>query len=468
MSMVRRAGVAAIAGLVAGCAPSQVAIPNAARIAPPATWRTPLAGEIALQAQWWRDFGDPALDRLVADALSANPDIAIAAARIREARAQEALSRAQLLPTLDFGVGGNYGRSVGPLGMPQNSLGVQPVFQASYEIDLFGRIGDQVDAARLNAEAVTAGRDATALGIAAATVSGYVTLLALDSRLAVVRETIAARAEALRIARSRARVGYTSELELRQAEAEYQATALILPQVQQAIARQENALSVLAGRPPGAIERSQSIERLAMPIVAPGLPSELLRRRPDIVQAERALAASDATIAAARAQFLPSVRLTGSGGAVLSTLLTDPVGIWSAGASILAPIFQGGRLRANVDVATARRDQAAFAYRRVALQAFRETDDALVAIDRLAEQRRILEAQRVAVAESLRHATNRYRAGYSPYLEQLDAQRALLSVELSLVQLRGDELNARVALFQALGGGWTGVPFVAARGLSAN
>ena len=455
MTRTRRISVTAIALLLGGCVPAQVAIPDAARIVPPAEWRTSLTASTAVQAQWWRDFGDPSLDRLVADALSANPDIAIAAARIREARAQEALSRAQLLPTLDLGVGGSYGRTVGPLGAPMTSAGVQPVFQASYEIDAFGRIDNQVDAARLNAESVTAARDATALGITAATVSGYVTLLALDGRLAVVRETIAARGEALRIARSRARVGYTSELELRQAEAEFQATALILPQVQQAIARQENALSALAGRTPGAIGRAATLDQLAMPIVAPGLPSDLLRRRPDIAQAELTLAASDATIAAARAQFLPSIRLTGSGGGVLSTLLADPVGIWSIGASILAPIFQGGRLRANVDAATARRDQAAFVYRRVALQAFRETDDALVSIDRLAEQRRVLDAQQIAVAEALRHATNRYRAGYSPYLEQLDAQRALLSVELSRVQLRGDELNARVALYQALGGGWS-------------
>jgi outer membrane protein, multidrug efflux system len=455
MTVAHRIGVTAIALLLGGCVPAQVAIPDAARIVSPAEWRTPLTASTVVQAQWWRDFGDPSLDRLVADAISGNPDIAIAAARIREARAQEALSRAQLLPTLDLGVGGSYGRSVGPLGAPMTSSGVQPVFQASYEVDAFGRIDNQVDAARLNAESVTAAADATALGVTAATVSGYITLLALDGRLAVVRETIAARAEALRIARSRARVGYTSELELRQAEAEFQATALILPQIQQAIAKQENALSALAGRTPGAIERAATLDLLAMPMVTPGLPSELLRRRPDIFQAELTLAASDATIAAARAHFLPSIRLTGSGGAVLSTLLADPVGIWSMGASILAPIFQGGRLRANVDAATARRDQAAFAYQRVALQAFRETDDALVSIDRLSEQRRVIDAQRIAVAEALRHATNRYRAGYSPYLEQLDAQRALLQVELSRVQLRSDELNARVALYQALGGGWS-------------
>ncbi len=452
---VRYIGLVVAASLAStGCVPAQVARPDAARIMPPPAWRTPLTATKPLHSQWWRDFGDPALDRLVSEAIANNPDIAVAAARVREARAQEALSRAQLLPSLDLGAGGSYSRTVSPFGTPTTNAGVQPVFQAAYEVDLFGRIDNQITAARLNAEALAAARDAATLSITAATVSGYLTLLGLDGRLAVVRDTIASRAEALRIARSRARVGYTSELELRQAESEYQATLLILPQVQLAIARQENALSVLAGRAPAAIARNSTIAGLPPPGIASGLPSDILRRRPDIAQAERTLAASDATIAAARAQYLPSLRLTGSGGAVLSTALANPLGIWSLGASILAPIFEGGRLRANVDASTARRDQAAFAYQRVALQAFRETEDALVAIDRLSAQMSVLTAQRAAVAEALRHATNRYRAGYSPYLEQLDAQRALLSIDLSLVQLRTDELTARVSLYQALGGGW--------------
>jgi len=453
--MATKLGAIVALGLVlTGCLPARTGRPEGAAVVPPAAWRTTLAANGEVHAFWWRDFGDPSLDQLVTDALAQNPDIATAATRVREARAQEALSRAQLLPTLDLGVGGTYGRSVSPFGTPITSAAFQPVFQTAYEVDLFNRIGSQVAAARLSAEAVADTRDATALSVTAATVSGFFTLLGLDARLAVVRDTIASRAEALRIARSRARVGYTSQLELRQAEAEYAGTAVILPQVELAIARQENALSVLAGRTPGRIVRTTTIDGLTVPAIPDGLPSALLRQRPDVAQAERTLAASNATIASARAQFLPSLRLTGSGGAVLSSALGNPISIWSLGASILAPIFAGGRLRANLDAATARRDQAAFAYQRVALQAFRETDDALVAIDRLREQARVLTAQRAALAETLRHATNRYRAGYSPYLEQLDAQRALLSVDLSRVQLRADELAARVSLYQSLGGGW--------------
>ena len=242
---------------------------------------------------------------------------------------------------------------------------------------------------------------------------------------------------------------------MRQAEAEYRATTQILPQVQLAIARQENALSTLTGVTPRAIPRGRPLSALAPPGVPAGLPSDLLRRRPDIAQAEYSLAATDASLAAARAQFLPSLRLTGSAGLTLSTALADPVSIWSIGASILAPLFQGGRLTANVEGAAARRDQAAFTYQRTALTAFREVEDNLAAVDRLAAQRRELEAQRTATAEALRHATNRYRAGYATYLEQLDAQRTLLNVDLTLVQLRADQINSVIALYQAMGGGWS-------------
>ena len=407
-----------------------------------------------MAADWWRSFNDPALDTLVALALDHNPDIAIAAARIREARAQEQLSRAQLYPTLDFGLSAAQARSLTPFGKPSESSTAQPVFQAAYEIDLFGRIANQIDAARLGAEASAAARDTARLSVIAATVSGYVTLRGLDARLAVTKATVDARADALRIARNRAQAGYTSQLELRQAEADYRGVTLLVPQVELAIARQENALSQLAGEPPRAIPRGSSLTEMGQLALPDGLPSDLLRRRPDIAQAELTLAASDASLAAARAQFLPQIRLSATAGAIASSALGNPVGIWSLGGSILAPLFEGGRLRAGVAGAAARRDQAAFAYQRTVLTAFREVEDNLAAVSRLAQQRTELEAQRTALAEALRHARNRYEAGYTSYLEQLDAQRSLLAADLALVQLRTDQINARVALYQAAGGGW--------------
>jgi NodT family efflux transporter outer membrane factor (OMF) lipoprotein len=450
--MKRLALIALVA--LAGCSPAERPRPQAASVTPPAGWRTPLPGSAPIAADWWQAFGDPELTRLVQAALANNPDIAIAVGRVAEARGSERIARAARFPTLDAGVGLIEQRALNAFGTASTGTSLQPVFQSAYEVDLFGRVGSTIDAARLTGDAAAAAADSARLSVAAATASGYVTLRGLDARIETVRATIASRGEALRIARSRAEAGYTSQLELRQAEAEYAAVTQTLPQLELLARRQENALALLTGTPPRPIVRGRALQALVPPPIPAGLPSDLLRRRPDIAQAEATLAASDASLAAARAQFLPQLRLTGSTGEVLSSALPNPVGIWSIGASVLAPLFRGGQLRGNYDAATARRDQAAFAYQRSVLSAFREVEDALAAVDRLAAQRRALETQRTATAEALRHATNRYRAGYSPYLEQLDAQRALFNAELSLEQVRADQLTALVALYQAMGGGW--------------
>lgn len=424
-------------------------------VPPPAAWRTAAAGPTAeIAPEWWRGLGDPVLDGLVAQALAANPDIAVAGARVREARAQEALARAQLLPTLDLGVGASRARSLGPLGTPVTASGAQPVFQAAYEVDLFGRNASELGAARLATAASEAAGDAVRLAVSAATVSGYVTLRGLDARRALAVATVRERTEALRIAGDRARAGYTSQLELRQAEADYRSVTQLVPQIDLAIARQEDALAGLLGLAPQALPRGLALDAMNPLPVPATLPSQLLLRRPDIAQAEWTLAAADRRIAAARARFLPRLNLAASAGAVLSDALPDPVTIWSLGGSVLAPLFQGGRLRAGVDAATAQRDQAAFAYRRTVLTAFREIEDNLAAATRLAAQQTELEAQRAALAEAVRHARNRYEAGYTSYLEQLDAQRSLLGADLALVQVRTDRANAFVALAQAAGGGW--------------
>ncbi|MGV7121722.1 efflux transporter outer membrane subunit [Sphingopyxis sp. 550A] len=439
--------------LLGACVPALTPRPEGSTVAPPADWRTTLPADGAIDAAWWGRFGDPELTALVEQARANNSDLAIAAGRVAEARAQERVARSLLLPTLSASLPGSEARTVNAFGQPSESVSAQPTFQAAYEIDLFGGNAARRDAARANAAAVAAAREAATLSVSAAAASGYITLLALDARRALLKQTLVSRGEALRIARDRAEAGYTSQLELRQSEAEYRAAEQQIPAIEAAIARQENGLSLLVGDTPHAIARGANFDALATPAVPAVLPSELVRRRPDIAQAEYALAATDANLRAARAQFLPQIRLSASAGAVASNLLGDPISIWSIGGSILAPIFQGGRLQGQYDVATAQRDQAAFAYRKSVLTAFREVEDQLALIDRLGAQEQALLAQHTAVAEVLRHATNRYRAGYSPYLEQIDAQRALLAVDQALIQLRADRLTAYVALYQALGGG---------------
>ena len=428
--------------------------PVAAGVVAPAGWRSAEGQQATVDADWWTRFGDPALSALVVRALANNVDVAVAAARVEEARAAEALARAQLSPQVGGTLPETQGQTLSPFGTASRAIGAQPGVTASFDLDLFGRLRQASRAARAQLLATAAARDTVRLAAATSTATGYVTLRALDQRLQIARDTLAARSEALRIARRRFETGYSSRLELRQAQAEYAATEQLVPAAELAIARAENALSLLIGDAPGPIARGVPLDRLTLPDIPPGLPADLLRRRPDLFQAEQNLVAADRSLDSQRAAFLPNLALTGSAGVVLSTALGNPVGVFSLGGSILAPLFDGGRLAAQEDAATARRDQAAFAYRRTALTAFQEVDDALAGVERTREQAAAFSAQVAAARGALQNATNRYRAGYSAYIEQLDAQRSLLTAELSLIQAENDRLASAIALYRALGGGW--------------
>ena len=440
---------------LAACAGPRPVIPASAAITPPATWRTLTGATAPIATDWWRGFGDPVLADLVARALTNNPDLAIAAARVEEVRAAARLARAQTAPAIGGSAGTTAGQSLSPFGTPSDAIGAQPAVQVSYDLDLFGRLRQANRAAAAQAVAGEAARETVRLAVVTSVATGYVTLRGLDQRLAIARDTLVARTEALRIARRRFETGYSARLDLRQAEADYRATEVLIPQAELAIRRQEDALALLLGENPAPIARGLTLDRIVTPVVPAGLPADLLRRRPDIYQAEQTLVAADRSLDSARAAFLPSVALTGSAGLVLSTALANPVGLFTLGGSILGPIFDAGRTRAQADAAAARRDQAAFAYRRTALTAFREVEDSLAGVQRTGEQVAVLSAQRDALAGALQNATERYRAGYSPYLEQLDAQRGLLAVDLALVQARTDRVAAAITLYQAMGGGWS-------------
>ncbi|MEJ1964909.1 MAG: efflux transporter outer membrane subunit [Gammaproteobacteria bacterium] len=443
---------------LAGCAGPAVKTAVVAPVSPAASWRTDDGARAPIDAQWWTQFSDPALVALIDKALANNSDIAIAAARVREARGNLQLARSQLFPTLEGGVVAGRSRSVDAFGTHLTQGFVQPQLQAAYEVDLFGRLSDTTSAARSAYLASAAARDSVRLAIISVTASQYITLLGLDVRLTIARQTVAARADSLRLATSRDRAGYAPRLELRQAQAEYDAAAQIIPQLESAIARTENSISQLVGEVPGAIARAGTLEALSKPPVPDGLPSQLLDRRPDIAQAANQLAATDASLSAARKRFLPQLRLTGVAGTAFSSALRDPIAIWSIGGSVLAPIFEGGRLQAQAEVAASQRDQAASFYRRTVLTSFREVEDALASVKQVDAQLELARHQVDTLVETLRLATNRYRAGYSSYLEQLDAQRGLLNAQLSAASLQTDALTARVLLYQAMGGGWSASP----------
>jgi len=481
---MKRAVSLAVAALVLSGCRIAVPPPPASTLAVPQAWRgeaspggaspgeaspgeaSPGQAEVgpnagAVEANWWRAFGDPALDALVAQALASNGDIRTARARLQEYQARIRVARSAQEPSLTVGVTPTRARAIGPLGTPVESTAIQGNVQAAYELDPFGRLDNATEAARLDYASQQAAADATALSVAANTASGYLNLRGLDAQLELARATLASRVRSLELARRQFEVGYSSRLELSQAEAEYRTTATVVPQLERSITQQENALALLLGASPGAgagiIARGATLAALRPPAIQPGLPSDLLRRRPDIAQAERAIAAADASLAAARDQMLPTLRLTASLGGYahnLPDLLGSGTTLWSVGGSILAPIFDAGRLRAQAEISASLRDRAVFAYESVVRNAFAETENGLTAVQRLREQLEQAEARRVATAEVLRIAHNRYTNGYSSYLEELDAQRNAFSAENNVLQLRASWLAAHVDLYRALGGGW--------------
>jgi multidrug efflux system outer membrane protein len=446
--------VACLAVTLSACAGTRPVAPSAARIVAPAEWRAGKAGAGEMPLEWWRGFGDSVLSRVVEQALANNADIAIAASRVDEARAQFGVAHSRLLPSVDLAASARRERFLNAFGQASSQTAERAEVAISYDLDLFGRLRSANEAVRALLLATGASADNVRLAVASSAASGYIELRALDARLRVVRDTLAARADSLRIARNRADSGYTTRLEFEQADAEYHSTEQMIPPLELAITRQENGLSVLLGQNPRAIERGMELTALVRPATPETLPSELLQRRPDIAQAEQSIVAADRSLDVARAEFLPRIQLGAFGGYVDSTLIGDPVGIFSIGGSMLAPLYDGGRLHAQADAAAARRNQAAWSYRKIVLNAFREVEDALAESQRTGEQEHALTLQREALARALVQATNRYRAGYSSYLEQLDAQRGLLSVDLSLVQARSEYLTASVTLYRALGGGW--------------
>jgi len=452
--------VKAVAGLMlatalAGCAGPRPLVPAGAAFTTPVAWSGDPSGPAGpVDASWWRGFGDPQLSAVVDRALANNVDLAIAATRIEEARAQFRLAQAQRLPNVTGAISGARERDVDPFLVGLDQTDGEAQLSISYDLDLFGRLRNASAAARASLLATTYARDNIRLAIAASAAGAYVNLRSLDARMLVLGDALATRKGSLDLARRRFGAGYDGALDLRQAEAEYRSAEQLIPQTELAIARQEHGLSLLLGENPGMIARGTSLAAIALPKAATSLPADVLRRRPDIAQAEAQLVAADRSLDSARAAFMPGIQLVGSGGYVASTLLTQPIGVFALSGSVLAPIFDSGRLKAQEKGAAARRDQAAFAYRKTALIAFREVEDSLSAVRLTDAQERVLAEQRTALASALAIATNRYKEGYSPYLEQLDAQRSLLSADLALVQSRADRLQAAIKLYQALGGGW--------------
>jgi multidrug efflux system outer membrane protein len=451
-----------IALALAGCA-ATVAPPPASTLQTPAAWRTtagPVQGP-AVEKQWWQAFGDPALSALVAKALENNGDLRIARARVAQFRAQVGVTAAAQKPNVFVDTAPTRTRQLAYNGVPYVTNVYQAEFQASYEVDLWGRLAAQTDAATATFQSEQANADAAALSIAGNVASGYLNLRGLDAQLALTEATLKLREESRDLAKRQFDVGYSSRLEWLQAQAEYQTTAEQVPQLKRSIFEQENALSILIGGNPGPIARGTELSQLEPPAVPAGLPSELLRRRPDIARAEFNLIAVNANLKATRDQLLPSFKLTAVGGVQnlnWHDFVNAPTALWRLTGAIAAPVFEGDRVQYQTDAVAAQRDQAVFAYENAVRSAFSETDNSLGAIYQLKEQAVQNDARRATAAETLRIAHNRYRNGYASYLEELDAQRTLYNADVGRLQLKTRILVASVDLYRAMGGGWSPHP----------
>ncbi|HTN42926.1 MAG TPA: efflux transporter outer membrane subunit [Nitrospiria bacterium] len=428
--------------------------------------------EAAVPVRWWDSYNDPVLDAMVDEALAHNSDLALAVARLDEARAQLGVARADQFPGVAAGAGASRNRisEKSPLFFP----GFDPTFNdlnasvsASWEIDFWGKYRRATEAARADLFASASNRDAVRLALIADVARGYFNLRSLDAQIAVTRQTVKTRLDSLELQRKRFEAGVASELELHQVEADAYSAQALLPFLENQLAQQETALSVLLGRSPREIigaapERGSVIEAISVPPAVPaGLPSDLLERRPDLREAEQRLVAANARIGQAKAAYFPSIPLTGAFGtesAKLADLFTAPARVWLVSVSAAQTIFDAGRIGSQVEASRARERQALAQYRSAIQNAFKDTQDALVA-QRKARERLEAEQARVAsLQKALELARLRYDNGESSLLDVLDAERGLLGAQLDRVEAQRAQLVATADLFKALGGGWEDQP----------
>lgn len=430
----------------------------------PAAWR--LEEQVAKDAAntvWWHQFNEPVMNQLIDEALKQNLDLRIATARIEEYVGRYWVGRSGLFPQIGANADAGRSRTSEEGAAPLSSQVENPadfyqgVFNGSWEIDLWGKLRRTNEASRADLLATEEARQAVILSLVSAVANGYITLRDLDKQLEVAVRTSKTREEAYKLFKLRFEGGVISELELNQAKSEYEQALATIPQIEKLVAFQENALNQLLGRNPGPVIRGKSIDDLNLPSVPEGLPSALLEKRPDIRQAEQNLIAANARIGVARAQYFPSISLTGLFGWAstdLSELITGSAQIWNWGGTLTASIFTGGRTKGQVKAAEAIQQQALFNYQNTIKTAFREVEDALVDQRRTREQLAAQQRQVESLREYARFAFLRYDNGLTSYIEVLDAERSLFAAELTYAQTQGALFGSLVNLYKAMGGGW--------------
>jgi multidrug efflux system outer membrane protein len=451
--------MAMLAALALGACASALRSPLPGTPGMPASWTEPGAPDaVPAPRDWWRNFGSAELSSLIDGALNASPDMAIAAERVLQAEAQVRIAGASLFPALNFG-GATASRDTRPSGGRWSGADSSSgTLSASYEIDLWGRNAAGVRAAESTLHAVRFDGETVRLTLVTGVASAYFQVLSLRGRLAIARENLAIAERVFKVVDARARNGAVSSLDVARQQAAVLAQRAAIPPIELQERQTLYALAILLGRQPeGFGAAASNVSELLVPRVAAGIPAELLVRRPDLAGAEAQLAAANANVAVARAALLPGISLTGSAGLaseVLINFLSAPTATLAIGASLLQPVFNGGRLNAQVDVAASRERELVENYRKFILAALADVEGALAAQSRGKDQEGLQELVLVQARRALQLAEARYREGADDLLSVLDAQRTLFQAEDQLVQIRLARLQASVGLYKALGGGW--------------
>jgi len=430
----------------------------------PEAWRIdyPQAADVA-NTRWWEQFGDPVLTALIDEALVNNKDLAIAAARVDAFIGRLDTTRAQFYPQANYSADASRNRTtrVGASPLPPDASPYYTLYQgalgANWQVDLFGRVRRQTESAQAQVYASEQGRRGVVLSVVTSVAASYIALRALDRQLEISQQTARNYAETQRLFDLQHKGGVVSKLELAQVESQYQQALAAIPALEEQIAAQENLIAVLLGRAPYAIPRGKSLAELTAPAIPAGLPSSLLERRPDILQAEQALIAANADIGAAKAQYFPQLSLTGTLGSVsaaFGNFLTGPASTWTVLAGLTGPIFTAGSIAGQVHTAEAGTREAVANYQSTILTALRETNDALVGTIKKQREAQAQALRVTSLREYARLGRVRFNNGYASYLEVLYAENELFGAELTAVNSSSERYTQLVNVYKALGGGW--------------
>lgn len=440
--------------------------PNYVRpeVATPEAWRIDYAkaADVA-NIRWWEQFGDPVLNELVETSLKENRDLRIAAARVDQFIGALKATGSQLYPQIGYGADASRSRA-SAVGVPPLPPGANPYFSlyqvsmgASWQMDLFGRVRRLTEAAQAQVYASEQGQRGVILSVVSGVATSYIALRALDRQLEIARATERNLSRTLRLFDLRFQAGIVSKVEVMQVRSQVQQALAAIPAFEQAIAAQENLISILLGRNPGPIPRGKTIDQLVVPLIPADLPAALLQRRPDILQAEQNLIAANANIGATRALYFPDLSLNAaiaSTSSVFGSLLTGPAAAGLVAGNLTGPIFTFGAIEGQVVSAEAAERQALAFYQQTVLNAFRETNDALTGSRKKLDEYTVQRERVHSLREFARLAKLRFDKGVTGYLDVLVAENELFAAEIASVGLQANRYAQLVNVYQAMGGGW--------------